>query len=214
MSGIKGVGKRSFVNAITGNKRTKNNVPVFDFKDDKTGKEITLCFIVNNIAAKGAHIIGNSHENKPRREDEAKSIQAYSFGEIPPHEGVDIFMYDITNEKSFIFLKEQINKNIYKNKRFAYLIGNKVDDENRRVEHEDAKKFAIENDMLFTEVSADTKKNLSLANKFLKHRVLAMLSQNKTEPPQLPPRDADLDGIDESLYSGSKASDYERNLVK
>jgi hypothetical protein len=56
VSGLKGVGKRSFINAITENKRTSKNVPVMSFEDPKTQKEYTLCFFANNLVAKGVHL--------------------------------------------------------------------------------------------------------------------------------------------------------------
>ena len=66
VSGIKGVGKRAFINSITNNKRTVNNIPVMSISDPKTQKEYTLWFFVNNIPSFIANS-GNSSNQKNQK---------------------------------------------------------------------------------------------------------------------------------------------------
>ncbi|CAI2378007.1 unnamed protein product [Moneuplotes crassus] len=215
VTGIKGVGKRSLINAITENKRTSSNVPVMSFAHPQTEKEYNLFFMPNNLIAKGIHGTENRSKDKPRWEDEDKSMESYCFGEVSNHQGLNIYMYDISNSQSFLCLQEQINRSKIMNHGFTYLIGNKVDKqmENRQVEFEEAKNFADECGMAFSEISVVTKKNLTMVIKMIKNGVFQFLKGEK-EAPQLPPRDSEFDKIDESLYSATNGSDYEKRLVE
>lgn len=67
---------------------------------------------------------------------------------------------------------------------------------------------------MFSEVSSTTKKNLTMVTKLLKHRALEMVKGEKKKPPALPPRDQNLEDIDDSMYSGSMASEFEKRLVE
>lgn len=129
------------------------------FNDPKNGKDYTLCFFVNNLVIKGAQGSQLGQHNKPRWDEEDKTIQSFNFSQIPKHDGLNVFMYDISNEKSFEAVKEQLCRTPTKDLGFAYLIGNKCDKqhENRQVEYEDAQKFAQNMGMMFSEVSATTK---------------------------------------------------------
>ena len=74
-----------------------------------------------------------------------------------------ILMFDITNKKSFLDLNQwikdicesrNVNNNDISNDTTVYLIGNKIDDiENRKVESEDAEKYAKEKNICYMEVS-------------------------------------------------------------
>jgi small GTP-binding protein len=74
-----------------------------------------------------------------------------------------ILMFDITNKKSFLDLNQwikdicesrNVNNNDISNDTTVYLIGNKIDDiENRKVESEDAEKYAKEKNISYMEVS-------------------------------------------------------------
>ena len=72
-------------------------------------------------------------------------------------------MYDITNKDRFISIyrwmneiKEQTSQHIC-----LALIGNKIDiDDKRTVKYEEAKEFALNNDLLFAEASALTGTNV------------------------------------------------------
>ena len=74
-----------------------------------------------------------------------------------------ILMFDITNKKSFLDLNQwikdicesrNVNNNDISNDTTVYLIGNKIDDiENRKVESEDAEKYAKEKNICYIEVS-------------------------------------------------------------
>jgi GTPase SAR1 family protein len=125
VSGLKGVGKRTFINAITENKRTSQNMPVLTFSNPKTGKDCTLCFYVTDITVKGVHIPKGSQTERGREFDIDKSIMAFSTSQLPNHERINIYMYDVTNRKSFEVLKEQIGKHFTKETGIAFLIGNK-----------------------------------------------------------------------------------------
>ena len=216
ISGIKGVGKRSFINLITENKRTSNNVPVMSFEHPPTGIDTTLCFFSNNLIVKGVQSKEVIHENKPRWENDFNSIETKALREIPNHDGISILMYDISNEKSFLTLKEEYNKSKAMNKGFIYLIGNKSDKqmENRQVDYEDAQNFATDKGMMFTEISVDYKKNLGKVQRNIKNGAFQLLKGEKKTPPQLPPRDAEFDNISDSLYSISGGDELEQRLVK
>lgn len=49
-----------------------------------------------------------------------------------------------------------------------------------------------------------------MVTRLLKNGALQLLKGEKKQPPQLPPRDQELDDINDSLYSGSLASDFEK----
>lgn len=50
--------------------------------------------------------------------------------------------------------------------------------------------------------------------KMIKNGVFQFLKGEKKKAPQLPPRDSEFDQIEESLYSASNGSDYEKRLVE
>jgi hypothetical protein len=215
VSGIKGTGKRTFVNAITENKRTSKNIPVLTLKDPKND-EYTLCFIVNNIIAKGVHISGPKIEDKPRwAEEQDKSMKVFNSAVLPNCGGLNIYMYDISNHKSFQILKDQIEKSYIRDSSFGYIIGNKSDaKDSRQVDFDDAKVFAVNNGMLFTEISSVTKKNIEMVVKLLKNGVFQSIKNAKKQAPKLPPRDPGLDEIDDDLYENSDTSNFEKKLVQ
>lgn len=215
VSGVKGVGKRSLINAITENKRTSTNVPVITFSHPQTEKDFTLFFMANNLIGKGVHS-NASYDEKPRWETEDKTIQSYCLRDLDKHDGLNIYLYDISNSHSFKALKEQLEKSKLINHGFTYLIGNKVDKQmqSRQVEYEEAKAFADSCGMAFSEISVATKKNLPMVTKMIKNGVFQFSKGTKKAPPELPPRDSEFDQISDSVYSASNESEYEKKLVE
>lgn len=70
---------------------------------------------------------------------------------------VVLLVYDITNYESFIKIDNILNDiNSYNDDIVIVLVGNKSDLPNRMVIYEEAKSYALENDLLFYEVSACT----------------------------------------------------------
>jgi len=53
-----------------------------------------------------------------------------------------------------------------------------------------------------------------MVNRLLKNGALQLLKGLKNAPPQLPPRDTEIDEFSETLYENSHGSEYEKNLVE
>ena len=73
-----------------------------------------------------------------------------------------VIVYDITNPKTFYNIPFWINKikennqHVFNNNYYPILlIGNKYDNENRKIYYEEAKKFALYNELLYCELSKD-----------------------------------------------------------
>ena len=91
-------------------------------------------------------------------------------------------MYDITHEKSYNIIKSHISKQAIKEVGCSYLIGNKFDRQldYRQVDFEDAQEFARNNEIMFSEVSSITKKNIDNVYKIIKNMVLNIIKgENK-----------------------------------
>ena len=144
--GSSGVGKTSFIGRFFSNVFNSNTLSTLGLDVEKTIMKINdkICRLeVWDTAG----------------QERLRSIpkQFYIKGDI------FILMFDITNKKSFLDLNQwikdicesrNVNNNDISNDTTVYLIGNKIDDiENRKVESEDAEKYAKEKNICYMEVS-------------------------------------------------------------
>jgi small GTP-binding protein len=96
-----------------------------------------------------------------------------------------IFMYDITNLKSFKLLEDSLEDWILKLKRdrleqlVMIMVGNKYDCSDRQVENDVAKELAKKNGMLLLEISAKKRSNTDLLFKNIGHQLIGKLDQGK-----------------------------------
>ncbi|TNV85388.1 hypothetical protein FGO68_gene11856 [Halteria grandinella] len=91
-----------------------------------------------------------------------------------------IILYDITNYESFLRLK-QIQRDL-KSAEFGYLIGTKSDlESSRQVMTSEANEYAIEQGLLFSEVSSFKRKNIEMVLKMIKSRVSKAISEGRVK---------------------------------
>lgn len=96
-----------------------------------------------------------------------------------------IFVYDITDERSFNELEGQI-KRLKQTKEFepisVIIVGNKCDlEEERKVKEDNAKEYALKKGYLFIEASAKSSKNI---NQIFKNVVLEFAPRFQVKKPE------------------------------
>jgi len=82
---------------------------------------------VNNLIVKGVHLTKSKDEIESRwSHEDDKSMKCFNKSELQnDSEWLNIYMYDISNYKSFELLKQKITPEFIKGSKFSYLVGNK-----------------------------------------------------------------------------------------
>ena len=158
------VGKTSFILKFTEN--------TFDYNSLQTmGIDIKTKFIIKNGKKYRLTIYDTAGQEQ---------FKAISLSTIKNADGI-ILMYDITNQKSYIEIKDWMD-GIIENKGINFpiiLIGNKCDlEDKRKVTYEEGQKLAKQNGLIFMETSNLNGKNIEEAGSTLLNMII---EKNKKE---------------------------------